>query len=81
MTQYEEAVLKAVRAKDPAYIGWYAIEQQLSMMELNEREYLPDTLKRLLLLALLEENPAEQGKVRLTALGRSALIIGGDVKP
>lgn len=72
MNQYERAVLTAV-AKGPASVGWYKIEQRLTEMLLESREYLPDTLRRLIEQGMIEEDSKCPGKYKVTALGCLAL--------
>ena len=72
MNQYERAVLTAV-AEGPASVGWYKIEQRLTEMLLDSREYLPETLKRLVEQGLIEEDSKCPGKYTVTAHGCLAL--------
>jgi hypothetical protein len=72
MNQYERAVLSAIE-KGPDCVGWYKIEQRLSVMKLEVREYLPDTLRQLTTKGLIEEHPDKTGQFRITERGRSTL--------
>jgi hypothetical protein len=76
MNEYEQAVLNAV-ARGPDYVGWYKIEQRLSVMDIPSREYLPDALQKLLEQGLIEENSVNRGTYRATARGRSVLASSG----
>jgi DNA-binding PadR family transcriptional regulator len=72
MNSYDKAVL-AVIGKGPDYVGWYKIEQRLSVMDLEKRESLPNSLKKLLEAGFIKEAPETPGKYKITDLGRSAL--------
>jgi hypothetical protein len=69
---YEQAILRAI-GSGPTPVRWYKIEQRLSVMTLEKREYLPDTLHDLGARDLLQ--PVEGGgkAYELTPLGRGLL--------
>jgi hypothetical protein len=72
MTAYDTAVLDAI-AKGPDYVGWYKVEQRLSSVALDQRDRLPDALKRLLAANYIEESQSAPGTYRATGRGRDAL--------
>jgi DNA-binding PadR family transcriptional regulator len=73
MNSYEKAVLSAI-AKGPDFVGWYKIEQRLSVVDLDHRDSLPDTLKKLLEAGFIEEPSDDPGTYRITDLGRKELV-------
>jgi DNA-binding PadR family transcriptional regulator len=72
MHEYEHAVL-SVLSTESTSVGWYKIEQRLSQLSLSERQYLPDVLKKLLEMRLIEDQATSGGRYSLTALGAEAL--------
>src|SRR5215467_5796914 len=73
MTPYDKAVLAAI-AKGPDPVGWYKIEQRLSMVALHERDHLPAALERLSQSGWIETSPEDREKYRVTAAGREQLV-------
>lgn len=76
--EYDDAVLLAL-AKDSDSAGWYKIEIRLSNMDVVTREYLPARLKVLAEKGLIEKDPLDEGKYRLTLVGMARVqqIRGG----
>jgi hypothetical protein len=67
-TDYEQAVLRAI-GSGPAPVRWYKIEQRLSVMPLETREYLPDTLRDLGSRDLVRQAEGGGERYELTPLG------------
>jgi hypothetical protein len=65
MNEYDAAVLAAI-AKGPDWVGWYEIEQRLSVKNMGVRGYLPETLQRLTMHGLIVENESQPGSYRAT---------------
>lgn len=72
MNKYDRAVLSSI-AKGPDCVGWYKIEQRLSVVELDKRDYLTDVLKKLLKAGFIEESSENPDAYRATDLGRKTL--------
>lgn len=71
MNEYDAAVLAAI-AKGPDWVGWYKIEQRLSVKHIDVLGYLPETLQRLTEQGLIVENASQPGTYRATTTNSSS---------
>jgi DNA-binding HxlR family transcriptional regulator len=72
VNDYEQAVLRAM-SSDPDPVGWYKLEQRLSVMTLETREYLPETLRSLASQGLIDQHEHPVHSYALTPAGQALM--------